>query len=231
MGYETRSAGRRTDGKIRRHTPRRDDGIIAFLKKPFDSALAIVVADAALTMEGLSRAWHAVVHDFMPGARANANNDPRAHEELRAHEDISYVYATAMVGDKVRAKLQHVENDIRALETQRDRTYAAGQFGPIGADYKIHALKAAFDMRVHPVTREFAFGEDRIRSLQTELGCSGGTCPVTVFRAVATDSLRGIRVNVADLNNDDTVKIAASDEANKVQAATVVLRPGLHLNG
>lgn len=228
IGYETRTGGQLTNGKIRRHTSRRDDGVMALLKKPFDSALAIVVADTNLTLESISRAWKAVVHDFLPAARTNTN-DPNQYVELREHEDTSYVFATAMVGDKVRAKLESVERDMRTLETQRDRTYATGQFGPIGADYKIHALKAAFDMRVHPVTREYAYGEERVRALQTELGCDGGSCPVTVFRAVATDSLRGIRVNVADLNNDDTVKIAASDEANNKQAATVALRPGMHL--
>lgn len=231
IGYEKRSKGRHlTNGKMRRHIGAQDDSLMAMMKSPVDLALAFFATDAHAKIS-IPDLWHAI-QEHIPALRSNTN-DPAQHVELLENEELSYVYHTAMVGEKVRARLQEVETKARALDIQRERTYASGQFGPIGDDFRLFKLKEAFDMRVHPLTGAFAFGEGRVRALQDELGCKGGSCPVTVFRAVATDSIRGIRINVADLNNDDTVKIAASDEANNKQAVTVALRPGLnfHLNG
>lgn len=228
IGYETRSTGRLTNGKMRRHSSTHDDGLMAMMKKPVDLAMAFFATDAGKPLS-IPDLWHAI-QEHIPALRANTN-DPARHVDLREDEEFSYVFSTAMVGEKVRAKLEQVETQARALEIQRERVYASGQFGPIGEDFRLHKLKEAFDMRVHPLTGQYAFAEPRVRELQAELGCKGGSCPITVFRAVATNSLRGIRVNVADLNNDDTVKIAASDEANNKQAATVApLRPGMHLH-
>lgn len=230
IGYETRKPrGKLTNGKIRRHTSSRDDdAIAAALKQPFSLALAAIITDAKPLID-LPDFWK-LLQNQLPGLRANVD-DPALHAEILDGENLSYVYHTAMVQESVRRQLENEVAQVRVAQVARDAAYARGQYGPLGEDFQLHKLRETFEMRVHPVTQAIAFSAPRIARLVAEAPvCDGPVCPVTVFRAVATESLRGIRVNLADLNNNDIVKIAASDEANNKQAATVALRPGMHLH-
>ncbi len=229
LGHEVRAkgSGHTAVGKITRYRARHDDNTALLLQKPIDLAMAFVVSENLKPLFGDIPSLVKSIVGHFDNARTH---DPQQHVELREDEDTSYVYETALVQRAVREQLDAEIAQVRAQEVRRTELYARGQYGPLGEDFRIFQLRDKFEMRVHPVTGDIAFSGARVARLAAEApACNGPLCPVPIFRAVATDSLRGIRVNVADLNNDDTIKIAASDEANKVQAATVALRPGMHL--
>lgn len=230
IGYETRAvrSGKKITGtgKHLRHTlgnRGNDLAALSLLNNPV--AWAFIMTGETQRRGSWADLLKTITSHFH-GASATAAQAKQV--ELIPDSDQCYVYDTMHVNPIVKQQLDAVLQNITVLEIQRDALYGAGQYGPIGADYKIHNIMDEFKIRAIPGTNQKAFCEVKVQEMQAAAGpCVGDTCPVPVYKTVSINNLRGIHVRAADQNTDHTVKAAASEVA-EVKATTPVRPPELH---
>lgn len=230
IGEETRSTGPSTlTGRMRRHLFRPQDTMMAMMTRHSIDLSAVFLASNGKPFFNFVKEdlWHSLTRALHV---SSSNHDSAQHVELRDTEDYSFIYHTTMIGSAVKQQLDQEVAEVRTLEKRCQHHYDAGQYGPFSEHKEIGHLRDIYQMRVHPLTGDIAFSQSRVQNLQETLRCTDGSCPVTVFSAIPTSSLRGIHVKAADPNSEHATKITTSDQAVDKATAPPVRVPPPQLN-
>jgi hypothetical protein len=230
IGHETRGRGgrRQTSGRMRRQI-NNDSSIIPLLKGSLISEIALSIGGNKTTWQDVKDFWQIFQSHFHAAAKDKAH-----YIDMRADDELSYIFKTVGISQSVKEQLDREIAEIEAQEADRTALLNEGQYGPFGADYRIHTLSTLYAVRVHPVTGQKAFCENRVAELQARAPASDSSCSVVVYGTVLTSSLRGMHIKAADPNSQDAIKVTTSDKAEVAAAAPIKVQPpqyNLHLNG
>lgn len=237
----TTHSGRRISGRSGKINPATASA--AFQRRADANAAMLLFAGVSIkTIQKIADHLHRVSLDIaapMITTGGNSSLSRRSFERV-AYQDNQYLYHTADVCPQTQTLLEQERTQIRALEEVVCAATCPTDYAEKKG--KLESLAHQFQMRRHPVTREYVhsfervvFEESRLNPINFQTGqkphATTGIVLIFTPLSLAYSDSRGIKVKLGDQFDQKPVEaIKSGDHEAKVQARPVA-PPNFHYIG